>query len=109
MTPAVKQLIKANISHKLHTYLHDSTCRSYDLEVVEKLKIEQSFVFKTLVVEVDHGALIVAIVPVMKQLSLKKLAKHLHVKKATMVDKNKVEKSTGYILGGVSPFGQKNH
>ena len=107
MTPGVKQLQKLAIAYKLHQYQHDVNCKSYGLEAAEKLNVSAETVFKTLVVEVDNSFLAVAIVPVIKQLSLKKLAKALHAKKIKMADANKVQNSTGYVLGGVSPLGQK--
>tara|TARA_R110000744_G_scaffold56547_3_gene119246 strand:- start:2391 stop:2861 length:471 start_codon:yes stop_codon:yes gene_type:complete len=107
MTPGVKQLKKLAIAYKLHQYQHDVNCKSYGLEAAEKLNVSAETVFKTLVVEVDSRYLAVAIIPVIKQLSLKKLAKALHAKKIKMADANKVQNSTGYVLGGVSPLGQK--
>lgn len=107
MTPGVKQLQKLTVAYKLHQYQHDVNCKSYGLEAAEKLNVNAETVFKTLVVDVDNSFLAVAIVPVIKQLSLKKLAKALHAKKIKIADANKVQNSTGYVLGGVSPLGQK--
>jgi Cys-tRNA(Pro)/Cys-tRNA(Cys) deacylase len=107
MTPAVKQLNKLTLAYQIHHYQHDANCKSFGLEAVDKLKVSAEVVFKTLVVDVDNAYLAVAIIPVVKQLSLKKLAKTLNAKKIKMADANKVQNSTGYILGGVSPLGQK--
>lgn len=107
MTPAVKQLKKSQIPYKLHQYQHDASAKSYGLEAVEKLQVSAETVFKTLVVDVDNSYLAVAIIPVLSQLSLKKLAKVLNAKKIKMADPNKVQSSSGYVLGGVSPLGQK--
>tara|TARA_R110000744_G_scaffold327664_3_gene433392 strand:+ start:1418 stop:1891 length:474 start_codon:yes stop_codon:yes gene_type:complete len=107
MTPAVKQLNKLALSYKLHQYQHDTSCQSYGLEAVDKLQVSAEFVYKTLVVDVDSRYLAVAIIPVVDTLSLKKLAKALKAKKIKMADANKVQNSTGYVLGGVSPLGQK--
>ena len=107
MTPAVKQLDKLSLAYKLHHYQHEASCKSFGLEAAEKLQVNAGMVFKTLVVDVDNSYLAVAIIPVIKQLSLKKLAKTLQAKKIKMADANKVQNSTGYVLGGVSPLGQK--
>ncbi len=107
MTPAVKQLKKSQIPYKLHQYQHDASAKSYGLEAVEKLQVSAETVFKTLVVDVDNNYLAVAIIPVLSQLSLKKLAKVLNAKKIKMAEPNKVQSSSGYVLGGVSPLGQK--
>jgi Cys-tRNA(Pro)/Cys-tRNA(Cys) deacylase len=64
-------------------------------------------VFKTLVVSLDEGKLAVGLVPVSCQHSLKQIAKAAGAKKATMADKTLVQRATGYVLGGVSPLGQK--
>lgn len=107
MTPAINQLKKLNLAYKVHQYTHETSAKSYGLEAVEKLNVNAEFVFKTLVVEVDNNYLAVAVIPVAKQLNLKKLAKTLKAKKIKMAEVSKVENSTGYLLGGVSPLGQK--
>lgn len=107
MTPAINLLKKQNIKHHVHEYEHDARAESFGLEAAEKLSVEASRVFKTLVAETDSQELVVGIVPVDRQLNLKSLAKALKAKKANMADTKKVERSTGYVMGGVSPLGQK--
>ena len=107
MTPAINLLKKQKIEHTVHEYHHDPLCESFGLEAVEKLNLPAERVFKTLVVSLESNELIVAIVPVSFKLSLKSIAKALNVKKSVMADKSAVERSTGYVLGGVSPLGQK--
>lgn len=107
MTPATKQLQKHKISFETHQYLHDSHASSFGLEAAEKLSLDAEQVFKTLVVSSDTDQLAVAIVPVSVKLNLKAIAKVLKVKKVKMADAKRVEVSTGYVLGGVSPLGQK--
>ncbi|MDG1732455.1 MAG: Cys-tRNA(Pro) deacylase [Thalassotalea sp.] len=107
MTPAINLLKKQKTAHSVHEYQHDPLCESFGLEAVEKLNLPAERVFKTLVVSLDSNELAVAIVPVSFKLSLKSIAKALHAKKAMMADKLAVERSTGYVLGGVSPLGQK--
>jgi Cys-tRNA(Pro)/Cys-tRNA(Cys) deacylase len=65
-------------------------------------------VFKTLVVSLDGGNLAVAVIPVSSMLSMKLMAKAAGAKKASMADPSDVTRATGYVLGGVSPLGQKN-
>jgi len=107
MTPAIKLLKKHKIPHQLHEYTHDPGADSYGLEAAEKLGLEPQRVYKTLVLCLDDGTLVVAVLPVNKQLSMKRLAKAMGAKKATMADPKAVERSSGYVLGGVSPLGQK--
>ena len=107
MTPAINILKKKKIKHTVHSYEHDADHPSYGLEAAEKLGIEPKRVFKTLVAELADGTLAVAIIPVDQMLSMKLLAKAAGVKKAGMAERSAVEKSTGYVLGGVSPLGQK--
>jgi len=107
MTPAVDQARKAGIEHRIHEYSHDPSSESYGTEAAEKLGIPQQQVFKTLVVSLDAKALAVGIVPVCTTLNLKRIAKAAGAKKATMADPAEVERATGYVLGGVSPLGQK--
>jgi Cys-tRNA(Pro)/Cys-tRNA(Cys) deacylase len=107
MTPAIDQLISLGVDHKLHQYTHDPQTASYGTEAAEKLAVTVQQVFKTLVVDTGHGVLAVALVPVDQQLNLKLLAKALSVKKVAMADPVMVGRSTGYLLGGISPMGQK--
>ena len=107
MTPAINELNKHGIDHRIHEYAHDPSSQSYGLEAANKLGIDESRVFKTLVVELGTGELVVAVIPVANKLSMKLLAKAAGAKKAAMADKKDVERSTGYVLGGVSPLGQK--
>ncbi|WP_158967519.1 Cys-tRNA(Pro) deacylase [Paraglaciecola sp. L3A3] len=107
MTPAINTLKKLKIKHQIHSYEHDENHASFGLEAAEKLNVAAQRVFKTLVVKLDSGALAVAVLPVDKMLSMKLIAKALSAKKAEMADKLEVQRSTGYVLGGVSPLGQK--
>jgi Cys-tRNA(Pro)/Cys-tRNA(Cys) deacylase len=107
MTPAIEQLNKLSVPYQLHQYQHEPSCKSFGLEAVEKLGVAEEYVYKTLVVDVDNAYLAVAIIPVAQSLNLKKVAKVLSAKKVKMADANKVKNSTGYVLGGVSPIGQK--
>ena len=107
MTPGIKVLEKANVIHKVHEYSHDPTAESYGQEAAEKLNVEEYRVFKTLVVSLDGKELAVGVVPVTAKLNMKRMAKALGAKKAMMAEQTEVERSTGYVLGGVSPLGQK--
>lgn len=107
MTPAIQTLKRHKISYELLRYPHDVNATAYGLEVVEKLQLNAEQVLKTLVVITDRQQLAVALVPVNTQLNLKSIAKVLAVKKVKMAHVTQVENSTGYILGGVSPLGQK--
>lgn len=107
MTPAIKQLKRHNVAFETHQYHHDTNASSFGLEAVEKLSLDVEQVFKTLVVCTDMDHLAVAIVPVNVKLNLKAMAKALKVKKIKMADAKRVEASTGYVLGGVSPLGQR--
>jgi len=113
MTPAIDLAKKRNLDYQVHEYTHDSNAASFGLEAAEKLGVAVTQVFKTLVVITDTGVLAVAILPVDKTLNFKKMAKALSsnkllsCKKVQMADPKQVERSTGYVLGGVSPLGQK--
>lgn len=107
MTPAVNLLKKAKIKHSLHSYDHDPKSKAYGEEAAGKLNISFDRLFKTLIVFVDDEKFMTALVPVSKQLDLKKIVKATGSKKAKMAEKLDVERVTGYILGGVSPMGQK--
>jgi len=107
MTPAINLAKKAKITHKIHEYEHDAASKSYGLEASEKLGVPEGQVFKTLVVNLDSKELAVGVVPVCSMLSMKSIAKAVGAKKATMAAQLDVERATGYVLGGVSPLGQK--
>ena len=107
MTPAIDLLQKNAIDHTVHQYEHDSGAESYGLEASEKLAVDAAVVFKTLVVQLDKKQLAVAILPVSQQLSLKAMARACKAKRAAMADPQLVQRMTGYVLGGVSPLGQK--
>ncbi|MCC5900913.1 MAG: Cys-tRNA(Pro) deacylase [Halomonas sp.] len=107
MTPAINSAKQAGIIFQLHEYHHDAAAHSYGLEAAEKLGVSVDQVFKTLVVKLDGKQLAVGIVPVNCQLGLKQIAKAAGAKKAMMAAPEEVERTTGYVLGGVSPLGQK--
>ncbi len=110
MTPAIKLLQKHKIDHTIHRYTHETTASAYGMEAVEKLGADAACVFKTLVVSMSgtqDETLATAIVPVAGKLDLKAMARACSFKKAQMADPAAVERTTGYVLGGVSPLGQK--
>lgn len=107
MTPAIDLLKKAKAAHQVHSYSHDPKAASYGLEAAEKLNLEPARVFKTLLAASEKGELLVAVVPVAGTLDLKALAQAAGVKKADMADPNAAQRATGYLLGGISPLGQK--
>ena len=105
-TPATAALTAAGVPFVLHPYAHDPAAASYGLEAAEVLGIEPMRVFKTLIVEAE-GRLAVAVVPVSGNLDLKSVASALGAKKAAMADPKAAERRTGYVLGGISPLGQR--
>jgi Cys-tRNA(Pro)/Cys-tRNA(Cys) deacylase len=105
-TPATKVLLAAGVSHTLHSYDHDPSVTNYGLEAATELGIDPARVFKTLLVSVE-GSLAVAVVPVSGSLDLKKCAAALGGKRAAMADPKDAERRTGYVLGGISPLGQR--
>lgn len=107
MTPAIDITRREGVAHTIHCYQHDPACVSYGMEAVEALGLPAERVFKTLVVAVGEARLAVAVLPVTGMLGLKLLARAAGVKKAALASKASVERSTGYVLGGVSPLGQK--
>jgi len=106
MTPGINAAKHANIAFEVHEYPHDPSAVSFGLEAAQKLGVSPARVFKTLVVDLG-GRLAVAVLPVEASLSMKHIARALGAKKAEMAQPQLVERSTGYVLGGVSPLGQK--
>jgi Cys-tRNA(Pro)/Cys-tRNA(Cys) deacylase len=109
VTPAVKAAKAAGIEVSLHEYEHDPDNTHYGLEAAEALGLDPAKVFKTLLVALnaDPRRLAVAIVPVNGQLDLKAMAAACRVKKVEMADPAAAQRATGYIVGGISPLGQK--
>ncbi|HEU5427311.1 MAG TPA: Cys-tRNA(Pro) deacylase [Actinocrinis sp.] len=105
-TPATVALTQAKVSFDVHAYDHDSNAQSYGTEAAEAMGVAAERVFKTLLADVD-GKLVVAVVPVSGQLDLKALANAVGGKKAAMADPAAAERATGYVLGGISPLGQR--
>ena len=105
-TPAFVALHRANIPFTPHAYVHDPRADSFGMEAAQALGVEPGRVFKTLMAEVD-GELCVGVVPVMGSLDLKALADALGGKRAQMADAAQAQRATGYVIGGISPLGQK--
>ena len=111
VTPAITLLEKKGIAHRVITYDHDPGAESYGAEAADALGVEPTHVFKSLLVALvgepkgsSHG---VGVVPVAYRLDLKAMASATGAKKAAMADKADAERLTGYVLGGISPLGQK--
>lgn len=109
MTPAVNAAKRAKVTYALHEYAHNPAYASYGEEAAVLLQQEPARVFKTLMVamEANQKQLAVAVVPVSGQLNLKAMAAALQVKKVVMAPVQAAERSSGYIVGGISPLGQK--
>lgn len=105
-TPATVALVAAGIPFTAHTYAHDPTTTNYGLEAATALGLDPDRVFKTLLAEAD-GRLVVGIVPVTGMLDLKSLAAAVGAKRAQMAEPAVAERKTGYVVGGISPLGQK--
>jgi Cys-tRNA(Pro)/Cys-tRNA(Cys) deacylase len=106
-TPATVALTKAGVDFTLHPYEHAAGAPSYGGEAADALDLSYDEVFKTLVARVD-GALVTAVVPVAGSLDLKGLAASLGGKKAAMAEPADAERATGYVVGGISPLGQRS-
>lgn len=105
-TPATVALTRAGVAFEVRAYEHDPAAPSFGLEAAQVLGVEPERVFKTLLADVD-GRLVVAVVPVSGQLDLKALAAAVGGKKAAMADPAVAERTTGYVVGGISPVGQR--
>ncbi|HZB42049.1 MAG TPA: Cys-tRNA(Pro) deacylase [Ilumatobacter sp.] len=106
MTPAINQLEEAGVAYTVHEYERGESLRDFGLDAADKLGLDPEQVFKTLLVTVEGGHA-VAIVPVSGKLSLKSVGRALGAKHVEMCDPDVAERVTGYVRGGISPFGQK--
>lgn len=107
MTPAIRVLRRAEIDFELLEYAHDPTVPAYGEEAARALNLPAQAVFKTLLANIDGKRLVVALVPVSGSLDLKALARAASGKKAIMAEATAAERATGYVVGGISPLGQK--
>lgn len=107
MTPAVRAAQAAGVAHQLLEYDHDPAAASYGEEAAARLGLQAAHVFKTLVVKSDSGRLAVALVPVIHSLDLKAAATALGVRKLELAPVTEAERATGYVVGGISPLGQR--
>jgi Cys-tRNA(Pro)/Cys-tRNA(Cys) deacylase len=105
-TPATTVLSRAGVWFTTHRYRHDPAAPSYGLEAAHAIGVDADRVFKTLLADVD-GRLVVAVVPVVGSLDLKALATATGGKRATMAASAAAERATGYVVGGISPLGQR--
>jgi Cys-tRNA(Pro)/Cys-tRNA(Cys) deacylase len=109
-TPATAALARAGVDHVLRAYAHDADAvaggLSYGLEAAAALGVDPATVYKTLLADVD-GRLTVAVVPVADRLDLKALAAAVGGKRAEMAEPAAAERATGYVVGGISPLGQR--
>lgn len=106
-TPATVALAAAHIAFTPHEYRHDPATTNFGLEAASALGVEVDRVFKTLLADVDGVGLVVGVVPVSGMLDLKALASAAGGKRAEMADPKVAERKTGYVVGGISPIGQK--
>ena len=100
-TPATRALDEAGVAFELREYDHDPAAGSYALEAADALGLDPDAVFKTLVVDRD-GSLVVCLVPAAQQLDTRALGKRV-----ALAPPDRAEKVTGYVTGGISPFGQR--
>ena len=107
MTPAITAAQRAEIDFEVLEYDGGSTDKPYGIGVARTLEIPSERVFKTLVVDLSGRSLAIAIIPVAERLDLKAVASALGAKRATMAEPAAAERATGYVLGGISPLGQR--
>lgn len=107
MTPATRALEAAGQAFVVVEYEHDPDNDDYGQEAAVALDVDPSQIFKTLLAELPDGEMVVGVLPVVSRLDLKALARAAGAKRATMADPAVAERRTGYVVGGISPFGQR--
>jgi Cys-tRNA(Pro)/Cys-tRNA(Cys) deacylase len=110
-TPATLLLEKEGVPHVVHAYEPDPAASSYGEGAAAALGIEPERMLKTLLAEVawgdGSGRLVCGVVPVSGSLDLKALAMAVGGKRGVMAEPAAAERSTGYVVGGISPLGQR--
>ena len=106
-TPATTALDRAGVPYTLYAYHHDAAATNFGEEAAAKLEVDPRSLFKTLVVVHSGSALAVAVVPVSSHLNLKAMAAALGAKRVAMARPEAAARSSGYVIGGISPIGQR--
>jgi Cys-tRNA(Pro)/Cys-tRNA(Cys) deacylase len=107
MTPAILLVRRSGVPHEILEYEHDPAAVSFGHEAVDALGLDAGAVFKTLVADVEGKGLVCAVVPVASMLDLKALADAVGGRRAKLAEPAAAERATGYVLGGISPLGQR--
>lgn len=105
-TPATAALVRLGISFEARSYHHDDSVTDFGREAAEALGVPAERVFKTLLVDAGDE-LVVGVVPVSSLLDLKALATAIGARRAEMADPAVAQRKTGYVVGGISPIGQR--
>lgn len=106
-TPALRTVLEADLWHRVYEYDHDDAVKGFGAEAADKLGIDPRNIYKTLVVTTPTGQCVNAVLAVADMLHPKRVAKALKVKSVHMADPGRAQQKTGYVLGGISPLGQK--
>ena len=106
-TPAVRVLTESGVPYEVHSYDHDPRERSFGIEAAREMGVDPAVVFKTILFLLDARHPAAAIVPVTSQVDVKAFARALGVKRVDTCPVATAERLTGYVVGGISPFGQK--
>ncbi len=106
-TPATALLVKRGVAYTLHSYRHDPRAETFGDEAAAALGVEPQRIFKTLIASVD-GTLVCGVVPVAGRLDLKALASAVGGKRAELAEPAAAARATGYVIGGISPLGQRS-
>jgi Cys-tRNA(Pro)/Cys-tRNA(Cys) deacylase len=107
MTPAILSARRAGIEVSIHEYVYDPSAHSIGIDAATKLGIRPELVYKTLVVALDRETLAVAVLPVERSLDAKAVAEVFGAKRGELADPAVVERTTGYLIGAISPIGQR--
>ena len=107
MTPAVTALERLGLAFRVLEYQQDPRSEASGSEAAEALELDPHAVFKTLLARLEPDELVVALVPVTASLDLKALARAAGAKRAAMAAPADAERATGYVVGGISPLGQR--
>lgn len=105
-TPALQVVLADGVAHSVHEHASDPSARDVGLASARALGVEPARVFKTLIAD-SGGDLVVGIVPVDRRLDLKALARAVGAKRVSLTDPPTAERSSGYVVGGISPLGQR--